>query len=112
VPGSAKAWALVSSAGTIIRSSGNLTVIHKGTGLYCVRVTGYTTQNAAGLATLDWSDPAVGSTDTVMVANQEGFNSCDEPKVEFEVLTWVLSVTATPTLTSNLTNLGFAFMIP
>jgi hypothetical protein len=112
VPGSAKAWVVVAPTGVITRSSGNLTVTHHGTGEYCIKVNGFTPDNASGLATLDWSDPNVFPTDFITVAESTNANVCPSNHTEFEVLTFTLSLTATPTITWTVADHGFAFMVP
>ena len=112
VAGSAKAWAVVTPSGTVTRSSGNLTVTHHATGQYCIKVNGYTPENASALATLDWSDLGVLPNDFISVAESPLANNCPSNKTEFEVFTFTLSLTSTPTITWTEADHGFAVMVP
>jgi hypothetical protein len=111
VPGSAKAWAEVSNAGEVLKSSGNVNVTKPSAGTYCVAASGHPSSGAVGLATLDYSDDPVIGIDTINVASGTAHNSCPSPSTEFQVHTYQLSVVG-GSLVETLTDLGFAFMIP
>jgi hypothetical protein len=103
-PGSAKAWAVVYSAGNLVKGFNIASVSRVGTGLYCIATSnGTNTTNSAALATPDWSDIAVANGDTVQVVSEEAFNGCS-PKTQFEIRTVDSSNVAK--------NLGFDFMVP
>jgi hypothetical protein len=102
--GSAKAWAVVSAAGRLVKSFNILSVSKIGTGLYCVSAgNGATTANSAALATLDWSDISVLGGDTIFVSSERAFNGC-APDTQFQVLTFDSS--------NALRDRGFDFMVP
>lgn len=104
-PGSAKAWALVSPTGTLIRSSNIASISHPGTGVYCITpANGVNATNSVGLATLDWADLSVLNQDQVTVASQATiYNEC-APNTQFEV--------RTSSETGTAENDGFSFMVP
>jgi hypothetical protein len=104
-PGSAKAWALVSATGSLIRSSNITNVSHPTVGIYCITpANGVNTTNSVGLASLDWADSSVFNQDQITVASQaNSFNEC-APNTQFEV--------RTSESTGTLKNDGFSFMVP
>jgi Collagen triple helix repeat (20 copies) len=62
-PGTAKAYGLINSNGTLSRSSGNVTVSKVNVGEYCVTVSGVDAQTEGGVATPDFSN------DSTMISN-------------------------------------------
>jgi hypothetical protein len=103
-PGSAKAWAVVSNTGQVLKSFNVTGVSRIAQGEYCVAVgNGISTANSAALATLDYSDPEVRISDQVVISNGTEYNDCS-PDSQFEVLTGDEE--------GNLKDDGFAFMVP
>ncbi len=108
--GTAKAYAEISHAGTIVAghalniSDANIT--HPSTGIYCIDLSGVgiTTANAAPIATLDWADAPVLDGDSLVVGASDSLaNNCTN-RASIEVRTVNTS--------HALTDLGFviAFM--
>jgi hypothetical protein len=103
-PGSAKAWAVVSHTGQVLKSFNVTGVSRFAEGEYCVAVAnGISTANSAALATLDYSDPEVLISDQVVVSNGTEYNDCS-PDSQFEVLTGDEE--------GYVKDDGFAFMVP
>jgi Collagen triple helix repeat (20 copies) len=80
--GTAKAYAEVSGDGTLVRGHAfniaNANVTHTGTGTYCFDLSGIgiTTDNAAPIATLDWSYGPTFLGDQIFVVANSNANGC------------------------------------
>jgi hypothetical protein len=104
-PGSARAWAVVSSGGSLLKGSNIVSVKRVFTGAYCIEPGGgLGPANAAALATLDYSDGPVLTSDNVVIATEEANNGCPSPSTQFVVLTSDFEGTAKDD--------GFDFMVP
>ena len=82
-PGGAKAWAQVTSAGTVLQSSGNVTASNPKTGRYCVAAAPYTPQNSVAVVSPDFSDTTANAEYRVFVVNGTHNNQC--PLGQWEV---------------------------
>jgi hypothetical protein len=104
-PGSARAWAVVDHEGKLLKGFNIASVSKIATGLYCIEPGGgIGPANAAALATLDYSDQPVFSTDGIVVFSETAGNSCTDPSRQFEILTVDSD--------SHFKDDGFDFMVP
>ncbi len=101
-PGSAKAWAEVSSGGRVLRSSGGITVEKIDLGFYCVDGGSFTTANSVAVGTLNYSDGSTGLDGQIVIANTSASNICKAG--QFEVLIGRDS--------GEPAGMGFIFVIP
>jgi hypothetical protein len=100
--GSAKAWAEITSAGTIGRTTGLISVTRPTKAYYCITAGPFDNSNSVALATPNYSDPETSSGDTLVVITTPSFNDC--PKGQFGVRTY--DEAGSPNIA------GFVFMIP
>ena len=85
-PGSAKAWAEVSSDGKVVRSFGNVTAFQqKDAGWYCIDAGANTISNSIAVANLNFSDEKTGSDHQILVTTGTKYNDC--PDGQFQILT-------------------------
>jgi hypothetical protein len=100
--GSAKAWAEITSAGTVGRTTGLISVTRPTKAYYCITAGPYDSSNSVALATPNYSDAQTSSGDTLVVITTPDFNDC--PKGQFGVRTYDEA--------GNLDIASFIFMIP
>lgn len=84
-PGAAKAWAEVSGAGTVLRSSAGVMAFRAAKGTFCVKTSTFDNSNSVATATINDSDLASGIGQGVVIANTEEFNSCPDGEHYFAV---------------------------
>jgi hypothetical protein len=85
--GTAKAWAEISNAGVVLRSSPNIKInaFRQAKGVYCVKAEPFNSSNSVALVNLNDSDVATSIGDGVVVANGEEGNVCPEEQSYFAV---------------------------
>jgi hypothetical protein len=110
--GTAKAFALITAAGTVSNSRAkNVTSVTKvGTGDYCVAVDGANAQQEAAVASPDWSGDATAAQAVSHVEYRSSSGGCASA-AQFEFKTFVVTANGT-NLVNTPTDQGFFMVVP